>query len=332
MIRWGILSTAKIGLEQVIPAHMEADNGVVTAIASRSKRKASLVAKRFGIPKAYGSYEDLLADEEVDAIYIPLPTSQHIEWSLKCAKAGKHVLCEKPISLNAKEITAVQKASVKYDVIIAEAYMVTYHPQWIKVRDLIKKGAIGKLRQVQGAFSYCNSDPKNMRNIAELGGGGLPDIGVYPTITTRFVTGAEPKRVQANVTFDKKFKTDNYASVRADFGEFELSFYVSTQMALRQSMVFHGDKGFIELIAPFNTGLYDFSRVRLHNQTHNEMQEFTFGDVDHYRLQAEAFGRAVLSGKKSDRDKLVSLESSFNNQKMIDAVYRAGKHDRWEKV
>lgn len=332
MIRWGVLSTAKIAHEQIIPAHLDATNGVVTALASRSKRKANIMAARFGIPKAYGSYEDLLADEEVDAVYIPLPTSQHIEWSLKCAQAGKHVLCEKPISLHASEIKALQKAAAKYKVIISEAFMVTYHPQWEKVRQLIQKGAVGKLRQVQGAFSYCNKDPKNMRNIPELGGGGLPDIGVYPTVTTRFVTGAEPKRVQASVTFDKKFKTDTYASVRADFSDFELSFYVSTQLALRQHMVFHGDKGFIEMLAPFNTGLYDFSRIRLHNQTHDQAQEFTFGGVNHYRLQAEAFGRAVSSGAKKDKDRLFSLQDSINNQKLIDAVYRAAKHDGWEKV
>jgi predicted dehydrogenase len=332
MLRWGILSTAKIGIEQVIPAHMEADNGVVIAIASRSKSKAAELAKRFGIPKAYSSYEDLLSDKNVDAIYIPLPTSQHIEWSLKAAKAGKHVLCEKPISLHAKEIKALQKAAAKNKVIISEAFMVTYHPQWEKVRDLIKDGAIGKLRQVQGAFSYFNKDPKNMRNIAELGGGALPDIGVYPTITTRFATGTEPKRVKADVTFDKKFKTDIYANVRADFGDFELSFYLSTQLALRQYMGFHGDKGFIELSAPFNTGLYDFSRVMLHSQKHDEVQEFKFGGVNHYKLQAEAFGRAVLSGRKADKQKLVSLESSISNQKLIDAVYRAAKHDKWEKV
>lgn len=332
MLRWGILSTAKIGIEQVIPAHLEAVNGNVTAIASRSKSQAKKVATRFGIPKTYGSYEELLSDDKVDAVYIPLPTSQHIEWSIKAAEAGKHVLCEKPISLHAKEIKSLQKAATKNKVIIAEAFMVTYHPQWEKARELIRGGAIGKLKKVQGAFSYHNVDPKNMRNIASLGGGALPDIGVYPTVVTRFVTGMEPKRVRADVTFDKKFKTDIHADVKADFGDFDLTFYLSTQLALRQLMVFHGDKGFIEMSAPFNTGLYEFSRVALHSQKHEEVREFKFGGINHYKLQAEAFGRAALSGRKQDLERLFSLKDSINNQKLIDAVYRAAKHSNWEKV
>jgi len=245
MFRWGILSTANIGLENVIPAHLEADNATVAAIASRSIRKARKVAAHFGIPNAFGSYDELLASDLIDAVYIPLPTSQHIEWSIRAAQAGKHVLCEKPISLHASQIKEVKKAARKNKVLIAEAFMVAHHPQWHKVRDLIANGAIGRLRHVQGAFSYFNKDPKNMRNQASLGGGALPDIGVYPTVTTRLVTGKEPKRVQASIEFDKKFKTDCYSSIRADFGDFELSFYLSTQMALRQLMVFQDRKSVV---------------------------------------------------------------------------------------
>ncbi|MBV6649468.1 MAG: Gfo/Idh/MocA family oxidoreductase [Hoeflea sp.] len=328
MFRWGILSTAKIGREHVIPQFQDSENGVVTAIASRDHARARALADRFGAPLAYSSYEELLASSEVDGIYIPLPTSQHIEWSIKAAEAGKHVLCEKPISLNAGEIGPLIAARDANKVLVSEAYMVTYHPQWRKVRSLIAEGAIGRLRHVQGAFSYFNTDPTNMRNDAALGGGGLPDIGVYPTVTTRFSTGREPLRVQATVEMDPDFGTDRYASVKADFGTFEMSFYCSTQMAARQSMVFHGDEGFIEVTAPFNSGDYGHPTVVLQSRGHDQATTFRFGGVRQYRLEAEAFVRKVGG---SD-DEVFTLEQSVLNQKFIDAVYRAAGHDGWETV
>ena len=234
---------------------------MLSAIASRDLKKARALADRFGAPHAFGSYEELLASDKVDGVYIPLPTSQHVEWAAKAAEAGKHVLVEKPLALDTKDIAPLIKIRDRKKVLVCEAFMVVYHPQWIKVRDLIASGAIGKLRHVQGAFTYYNVDPKNMRNVLSLGGGALSDIGVYPAVSTRFVTGKEPSRVQATVERDKKFKTDIYSSIRAEFGDFELSFYLSTQMANRQLMVFHGDKGFIEVHSPFNAGLYDHHRV-----------------------------------------------------------------------
>ena len=214
-------------------------------------------------------------------------------------------------------------------MLVCEAFMVIYHPQWQKVRDLVRSGAIGTLRHVQGAFTYYNVDPTNMRNQLSLGGGALPDIGVYPTVSTRFVTGKEPTRVQATIERDKKFGTDIYSSIRADFGDFELSFYLSTQMANRQLMVFHGDKGFIEVHSPFNAGLYDHHRVELHNQSHTEATVFRFPGTQQYRLQVETFARAAQGGK----DAVFTLENSVLNQKVIDAIFRAGDKDGgWEKV
>ena len=329
MFRWGILSTAKIGREQVIPAIVDAENGVLAAIASRDLKKARALGERFGAQHAFGSYEEMLASDTIDGVYIPLPTSQHVEWAAKAAKAGKHVLVEKPLALNAKEIARLIKVRNRKKVLVSEAFMVTYHPQWIKVRELVQSGAIGTLRYVQGAFTYYNVDPKNMRNILALGGGALPDIGVYPTVATRFVTGKEPKRVQATVERDKKFKTDNYSSIRADFGDFELSFYLSTQLANRQLMVLHGDKGFIEVHAPFNAGLYDHHRVSLHNQNHTQETVFRFPGASQYRLQVEAFARVAAGSKEP----LFTLENSVLNQKVIDAIFRAGKKNgAWEKV
>ncbi len=328
MIRFGILSTALIGFKHLIPAMLQANNCVVAGIASRDVKKARKVAKQFGVPLAFGSYEDMLASDDIDAVYIPLPTSHHIEWSVKAAEAGKHVLCEKPISLKASEIKRLIKARDKHKVIVSEAFMVTYHPQWLKVKDLIAKGAVGKLRQVDASFTYFNVDADNMRNRPELGGGVIPDIGVYPTVATRFATGLEPKRLQATVEFDPKFGTDRYASVRADFDGFELSFYLSTQLANRQCIAFHGDKGFIELSAPFNSNLYEGDEVRLHNRTHSEAQIFRYTGINQYQLEVEAFARAV-AGKKQY---LFSLEESVANQRVIDAIYKAGKSGRWEKV
>ncbi|MCL4146692.1 UNVERIFIED_CONTAM: hypothetical protein GTU68_025892 [Idotea baltica] len=270
MLKIGILSTATIGKEHLIPAIQAASNASLTAIASRKLSSAKKLAEQTGAPLSFGSYEEMLASDDIDAVYIPLPTSHHVEWSVKAANAGKHVLCEKPISLKATDIKKIITARDKNKVLVSEAFMVTYHPQWHKVRDLLAKGTIGKLRHIDASFTYFNTDPKNMRNRPELGGGALPDIGVYPTVTARFATGQEPTRVQAQVEFDPKMKTDRYSNVQAEFPGFNMTFYISTQMGNRQTMVFHGDKGFIELTAPFNSNLYEGDEVRVHNANHDD--------------------------------------------------------------
>jgi len=328
MFRWGVLSTAKIAREQVLPAIADADNGVVAAIASRDAGRARALADRFGASHAFGSYEELLASDAVDGVYIPLPTAQHVEWAARAAEAGKHVLVEKPLALKAGDIAPLVEIRDSRKVLISEAFMLFYHPQWRKVRELVADGVIGRLRHVQGAFTYFNVDPANMRNQLALGGGALPDIGVYPTVATRLATGKEPRRVRATVEWDRAFGTDIYSSVKADFGDFELSFYCSTQMAQRQFMVFHGETGFIEVHAPFNAGDYDHHRVELHNQKHTEATVFRFPGTRQYRLQVEAFARAARGGG----DPVFTLENSMLNQKVIDAIYRAGGHDGWEPV
>lgn len=328
MIKFGILSTARIAEQQLIPAIQQASNAQLVAIASRDLKKARKLADRFNVPIAFGSYDALLESDEIDAIYIPLPTSQHVEWTHKAIKAGKHVLCEKPLSLKASEITRLISARDKASVVVSEAFMITYHPQWIKVKDLIAKGAIGQLRRVDGSFSYFNRDSSNMRNRPELGGGALPDIGVYPIVGARFATGAEPESVTASVEFDPDFKTDRYAQANVQFAEFDMSFYVATQLANRQTMVFHGEKGFIELNAPFNSNLYEGDEVRLHNAAHNDTRVFRFTGLNQYRCQVEAFAKAASTGKT----KVFSLEDSVNNQKVIDAIYKAGKSGKRVKV
>ena len=328
MLRFGILSTAKIGRQAVVPAIQDAENCVVTAVASRDLSRAREMADRFSVPHAFGSYEEMLASDVIDAVYIPLPTSQHVEWTIKAAAAGKHVLCEKPISLKAEEVEQLIAARDRHGVLICEAFMITYAPVWLKVRELLAAGAIGPLRHVQGSFTYFNRDPDNMRNIPELGGGGLPDIGVYPTMATRFTTGREPLRVQATTTRDPQFGTDIYSSVKADFGDFEMTFYIATQLAARQLMTFHGPDGFIEVKSPFNADRYGAEEVELTDQKHGRSEIFRFPDSRQYKRQAEAFARAA----KGEEAEVVTLESSLANQRFIDAIYRASDKDGWETV
>lgn len=320
LFRWGIMSTAKIGREQVLPAIAQSETGVIHAIASRNSARAEAEAARWSAAKSYDSYNALLADPDVDGVYIPLPTSQHTEWAIRAANAGKHVLCEKPISLKAGDIDGIIAARDANDVVLSEAFMVWYHPQWHKVRDLISSGAIGTLRHVTGAFSYHLLDADNMRNRPELGGGALPDIGVYPVITTLMATGGKAGDVRAQVVYSTEFGTDIYAKADIAFDGFNLTFHVATQMAQHQSMRFFGDTGWIDVNAPFNAGLYGMSEVTLHNQSNQEEQVFRFSGSQQYLSQVDAFV-AACSG---DRSGVFPLEKSREVQQIIDAIYAAG--------
>jgi predicted dehydrogenase len=329
MVNWGILSTAKIGREQVIPAIVESTGASLIAIASRDLAKARSLANHFGAPLSYGSYEELVSSNKIDAVYIPVPTSDHMEWSIKAAKMGKHVLCEKPIALNANDIDKLIQIESETEVIISEAFMVTYHPQWLKVREILLEKKIGKLNQVQGTFTYFNNDPLNMRNRLELGGGGLPDIGVYPVVVTRFVTQEEPIYANAKIKYDQTFKTDIWTSAQIQFEQFELSFYCSTQMALRQHMTFHGDEGRIEVYAPFNARGYGHARITVHSQDNNKIEEYKFGEINQYRLQIEKFSQAIISGSVTD---IFNLHESKKNQRVIDAIYQSDQQGASIKI
>ena len=242
-VRWGILSPAKIGVEKVIPAMQKGELTEVVAIASRDLGRAEAAAKKLGIPRAYGSYEELLADPEVDAVYNPLPNQLHVPWSTQAAEAGKHVLCEKPIALSADEASQLIAVRDRTGVKMQEAFMVRTHPQWLGAQELVRSGRIGELRSVQGFFSYCNLDENNIRNIPEYGGGGVMDIGCYPITTSRFMFGEEPRRVVSLVERDPNFKTDRLASVILDFPSGQSIFTCSTQLVLYQRMHFLGREG-----------------------------------------------------------------------------------------
>lgn len=318
-IRWGILSTAKIGRELVMPAIQLARNGELAALASRDPARGSVICGQFGITNLYSSYEDLITSPDVDAIYIPLPNTLHVEWTRKAIEAGKHVLCEKPIAMHAKEVNALIEARDRKGVIAGEAFMVAHHPQWKMMRELLSSGRLGKLRIVEGSFAYDNRDASNIRNRRELGGGGLRDIGVYPVVTTRFVTGKEPVSAAARIDWDPNFRTDRFASCWLDFEEFSLSFYCSTQASRRQHMTFHGDKGWARLDAPFNAGIYDQASITVRMNDVSGTEQMIFPQANHYQLMVENFGDAVL-GKGHFA---FPLESSRANQRVIDMLFAA---------
>jgi len=314
-VQWGILSAAKIAREHVAPGIHSSARGAIAAVASRTPGKAETLAVPYGDVRIHSDYDALLADPEIDAIYIPLPNGDHVEWTLKCLEAGKHVLCEKPIALRADEIDGLIAARDRTGLVAAEAFMVTHHPQWIRAREMVADGAIGDLRHVQGAFSFFNVDPANIRNMPELGGGALRDIGVYPSVTARFVTGAEPVSIQAAIDWDMGI--DATARVQAAFETFHMDFYVSMRMSQRQVMVFHGTKASLTVEAPFNAGLYGDEVLELRDGATIIRERFP--RADQYRAQIDAFNASVLDGAPF----ACPLEFSRGNQRMIDMIYDA---------
>jgi predicted dehydrogenase len=315
-VRWGILSAAKIAREWVCPGIHTSERGVVAAVASRTPGKGEALAAPYGA-RTHATYEALLDDPEVDAIYIPLPNHDHVEWTLKALDAGKHVLTEKPIALRAEEIDALIAARDRTGKLAAEAFMVTHHPQWLRARELVRGGAIGRLRQVQSGFSFFLLDPSNIRNDASRGGGALRDIGVYPTVSTRFVTGAEPVAI-SHAEIDWDMGIDAAARVMAAFPDFHLDFYVSMRMAPRQTMVFHGETGVLTVRAPFNAYAYADQVLELRDAEGRITLE-RFGQAEQYRAQANAFNASVLEGAPYG----CTLEFSRGNQTMIDMIYDA---------
>ncbi len=316
-IRWGILGAAKIARTDVAPAIHLADGAQLTALASRTPDRAAAFVEQYPGLRVLESYDALLADPTIDAIYIPLPNHLHVEWTERALRAGKNVLCEKPIALKYKEINRLIAARDDTGLMAAEAFMVVHHPQWQRVRALVAEGAIGDLVGVDGVFHYNNPDPANIRNRAETGGGGLFDIGVYPSVVTRFVTGQEPGEIAARVDWDGG--VDVMARVWAEFQEFTLSFSCGMRQAPRQEMTFHGTEGWLRLPAPFNAGRYGAAQIHRRMKDGTEVIE-SFHDANHYRLMIEAFGRAIRGEEFA-----CPLEFSRGNQAMIDRIFEAAK-------
>ncbi len=324
-VKWGIISTANIGVAKVIPGMLKSKDIEIVAISSRTKKTAQEWAGKLGIPKAYGSYEEMLADPEIEAVYNPLPNHLHVPLTLAAAKAGKHVLCEKPIAITAKE--AMQLKKIK-NVLVAEAFMVRHAAQWLAARDLVKKKKIGDVRAIQVLFTYFNRDPRNVRNKADIGGGGLLDIGCYPITVSRFIFDGEPTRVTGTFDRDPKFGTDRLAGGLADFGEGRhLSFTVSTQLAPYQRANIMGTKGRIEIEIPFNAPPDQPNRYFVQGMEMNEGEWTSLPVSDQYQLQAEAFGRVIRKKQKP----FWGVEDAIQNMKILDAFFRSEKTRKWEK-
>jgi predicted dehydrogenase len=330
-VNWGIISTALIGTAKVIPAMQKSKHCRIQAIASRDLALAKKWAKELGIPKAYGSYEELLADREIEAVYNPLPNHLHVPWSIKAAEAGKHVLCEKPIALDAKEAEQLVAARNRTGKLITEAFMVRSHPQWLRARELVRQGKIGELRAVQGLFTYFLTDPENVRNKADIGGGGLYDIGCYPIVTSRFLFGGEPTRVVGLVEYDPVLKIDRLASAILDYPKGQASFTCATQLVPYQRMQILGTKGRIEVEIPFNAPPDQPCRIFIDDGSalgDASAKEETFPVCDQYAIQGDLFSEAIRSGKPVE----FPLENAVQNMRIIDAIFRSAKTGGWEKV
>ena len=293
-VRWGILSAAKIAREWVCPAIHMSDAGRVAAIASRTPGKAEAMGAVYPGVKYYSDYEALLADPAIDAIYVPLPNGAHVEWTEKALRAGKPVLCEKPIALKEEEVARLIAVRDESGLLAAEAFMVVHHPQWHRVKALIADGAIGQLRHVQGGFSFFNDDPGNIRNDAGQGGGALRDIGVYPSVVTRFVTGQEPEKISSRIEWEAGI--DATARVWAEFPGFTMDFYVSMRMHPYQSMLFHGSEGWIRVAAPFNSKAYGDDVIEIRDRS-GVVKIERFALADQYRAQIDAFNAIGAGGR-----------------------------------
>jgi predicted dehydrogenase len=326
-IRWGILSTARIGTEKVIPALQRGACCEVTAIASRDLQRARQAASRLGIPKAYGSYDELLHDADIDAIYNPLPNHLHVPVSIQALEAGKHVLCEKPLALTSVEAQQLVDAAQQHPRIkVMEAFMYRHHPQWQQARSLVREGDIGELRTIQSFFSYFNDDPHNIRNDRRLGGGALMDIGCYPISLSRFLYDAEPRRVLGIVEYDPRFQTDRLASAILDFGSGTSTFTCATQLAPYQRVNILGTAGRVEIEIPFNAP--PDRSCKLWHQRGNETNLTEFDICNQYTIQGDLFARAILE----DSDVPTPLADGVANMKVIEAIVRSGSKSAWESI
>jgi predicted dehydrogenase len=328
-VRWGILGAARIAINRVVPAMQQGEFSEIAAIASRDRAKAEDTARLLGIPKAFGSYEEMLADPEIEAVYNPLPNHLHVPLSIRAAEAGKHVLCEKPVGMNAAEVRELIAARDRTGVVIGEAFMVQTHPQWVRTVELVRSGKIGRLRFAIGSFGYFRNEADNIRNIREYGGGGLMDIGCYPIKVSRMVFGEEPVRVSATLERDPRFGTDILTSAILEYPSGHCVFTCGTQVVLHQNMQFIGTSGRIELEIPYNARPGGPSSIIIddgRDVTGSGITVEEFAPCDQYTIQGDLFSRAVRNGGSPP----VPLEDSLRNMAVIDAVFRAAETKSWE--
>jgi predicted dehydrogenase len=330
-VRWGVLGASNFALKVSLPGMISGPLTQVVALASRDIGKARAAAQSLGIAKAYGSYEELLADPEIDIIYNPLPNHMHAEWTARAARAGKHVLCEKPIALNAREAEALIAVQHETGKLISEAFMIRHHPQWRQAKAWIDGGRIGDLVGVQTIFSYFNRDAANIRNRKDVGGGALYDIGCYAVNTSRYLFGREPQRAVALIERDPDFGTDRLTSGLVDYGGAHLTFICSTQAVPYQRVNAFGTKGRIEIEIPFNAPATAPCRIFLDDGSAlngSSAEVTTFPIVNQYHLQSEAFSRAIRTGSPIEN----GIDVAVGNMRVIDALFRSAAHGGWEKI
>jgi predicted dehydrogenase len=314
-VKWGILSTASIGTEHVIPAMINGEYCNVQAIASRTIDAAVKVAERFRIPRAYGSYEELLGDREIDAVYIPLPNHLHVPWTILALEAGKHVLVEKPIALSSKEARKLVDEALKYpELKVMEAFMYRHHPQWLKAKELLDGGSIGTLKTIQSSFSFFEDDPDSIVNKKEYGGGSLMDIGCYSISLSRFLFNAEPKDVYAKIEVHPEFKTDTMATAILEFEQGTSAFFSSTLMPDMQQVEVFGSRGRIEFELPFNPIAGEAARIWLHRN--DQKEEIKFDPCDQYTIQGDLFSLAILN----DTPVPTPLQDAIDNMIVIEKL------------
>ncbi|HEY3391654.1 MAG TPA: Gfo/Idh/MocA family oxidoreductase [Lacipirellulaceae bacterium] len=327
-IRWGILSTAKIGRQKVIPAIQRSQLGTVTAIASRDLARARTAAGELGIDKAYGSYQELLSDRNVEAVYIPLPNHLHVRWSQRALKAGKHVLCEKPIGLSVSEAEQLAGAAAAHPKLkVMEAFMYRFHPQWQTARQLVQDGRIGQLRTIHTFFSYYNDDPQNIRNQRDIGGGALMDIGCYAISLSRFIYDAEPQRVLGHIERDPATQVDRLTSGVLEFFQGTSTFTCATQLVPWQRVNIYGTSGRVEIEIPFNAPSDVPCRIWVQIGTHAgaATEEIRFDVCDQYALQTDAFAQAVME----DKPVPTPLADAVANMRVIERITASAEEGAW---
>jgi predicted dehydrogenase len=328
-LQWGVLGVAKIATAKVIPAMQGGELTEVTAIASRDAARAQAAADELGIAKAYGSYAELLDDPDVDAVYNPLPNHLHKPWTIAAAERGKHVLCEKPLALNAAEAADIIAARDRTGVKMQEAFMVWTHPQWQRAVEICRSGRLGKLRSYTGHFSYFSDDPDNIRNFPHMGGGALMDIGCYLLTTSRMIFGEEPRRVLALIERDPEFEVDALTSIMLDYPSGQAIGTCSTRMIYYQRVQVFGSEGRLEIDIPFNAPTDRPCRLWLDNEgdlTGATVETIEIDTCNQFRIQGDEFSRAVLN----DTEVPYPLEMSLANMKLIDALFRSAQSGRWE--
>jgi predicted dehydrogenase len=329
-VRWGILGTAKIAVEKVIPGMQGSALAQVMAIASRDTAKARAAANRLGIPRSYGSYQELIDDPDIEAIYNPLPNHLHVPWSIRAAERGKHVLCEKPIALTAREARELLEARDRTGVQIGEAFMVRTHPQWLKVKEIIASGRIGELRLIAGHFSYYRRDPGDIRSRVEWGGGALMDVGCYPITLSRWLFGAEPTEVVGLIERDPDMQIDRLTSGLLRFERGQATFSCATQLVAYQTMQIFGTAGRIAARIPFSAPPFDEYRVFVDDGSDwagSGIETIAFPPVNPYTLQADRFSEAIRGFGSVP----VSLEDAIGNMAVIDALFRSAESRQWER-